>query len=233
MAPRADHGDERMSKTGKKSDMAKLSSLAVAPYNPRRISPAASAGLRASLSTFGDIAGIVWNTRTGHLVCGHQRVAELTRLHGDLSIADGRATAPDGESWAVRVVDWPLAREKAANVAANNPHVAGEFTEDVAALLTEIQAADEKLFAALALDKLGADYPLPPDEGLTDADAVPDVQAEAVSRTGDVWLLGEHRVLCGDSTNAGDVALLMAGEKATLCLTDPPYSVEYERFQKE
>src|SRR3990172_3159409 len=139
----------------------KLSDLSPAPYNPRRISPAASAGLRASLSTFGDIAGIVWNTRTGHLVCGHQRVAELARLHGDLSIADGRATAPDGESWAVRVVDRPLAREKAANVAANNPHVAGEFTEDVAALLAEIQAADEKLFAALALDKLGADYPLP------------------------------------------------------------------------
>ena len=201
----------------------KLSDLSPAPYNPRRISPAAGAGLRASLSTFGDIAGIVWNSRTGHLVCGHQRVAELARLHGDLSIADGRATAPDGESWAVRVVDWPLAREKAANVAANNPHVAGEFTEDVAALLAEIQAADEKLFAALALDKLGADYPLPVGEGLTDADAVPDVQAEAVSRTGDVWLLGEHRVLCGDSTNAGDVALLMAGEKAELCFTSPPY----------
>src|SRR3990167_6207784 len=178
MAPRADHGDERMSKTGKKSEPSKLSDLAVAPYNPRRISPAASAGLRASLSTFGDIAGIVWNTRTGHLVCGHQRVAELTRLHGDLSIADGRATAPDGESWAVRVVDWPLAREKAANVAANNPHVAGEFTEDVAALLAEIQAADEKLFVALALDKLGADYPLPPDEGLTGARASLDYEGK-------------------------------------------------------
>src|SRR3972149_9028908 len=101
MAPRADHGDERMSKTGKKSEPSKLSDLAVALYNPRRISPAASAGLRASLSTFGDIAGIVWNTRTGHLVCGHPRVAGLTRLHGELAVADGRGTAPDGEAWAV------------------------------------------------------------------------------------------------------------------------------------
>jgi hypothetical protein len=147
----------------------KLSDLSPAPYNPRRISPAAGAGLRAPLTTFGDIAGIVWNTRTGHLVCGHQRVAELTRLHGDLAVVDGHVVAPDGESWAVRTVDWPLAREKAANVAANNPHVAGEFTEDVAALLAEIQVADEKLFAALALDKLGADYPLPAGEGLTES----------------------------------------------------------------
>jgi len=78
----------------------------------------------------------------------------------------------------VRVVDWSLAQEKAANVAANNPHVAGEFTEDVAALLAEIQAADEKLFVALALDKLGADYPLPPDEGLTGARASLDYEGK-------------------------------------------------------
>jgi hypothetical protein len=151
----------------------------------------------------------------------------LRKNYGDIEITGNQIKTPDGNTFAVRVVDWPLDREKAANVAANNPHVAGEFTEDVAALLAEIQAADEKLFAALALDKLGADYPLPPEEGLTDADEVPEVQAEVVSQTGDLWLLGEHRVLCGDSTNAGDVALLMAGEKADICFTDPPYGVSY------
>lgn len=60
-------------------------------------------------------------------------------------------------------------------------------------------------------------------EGLTDADDAPGAQAEAVSKLGDVWVLGKHRLMCGDSTDAGSVALLMNGEKADLCFTSPPY----------
>ena len=74
-------------------------------------------------------------------------------------------------------------------------------------------------------------------EGQTDPDAVPEAQEEPVSRLGDVWLLGRHRLMCGDSTDAGSVALLMNGEKADMVFTSPPYnaasvSIEKGQFRK-
>ena len=74
---------------------------------------------------------------------------------------------------------------------------------------------------------LGLDFdPVDDKEGLTDEDDVPEVTENPVSKVGDIWLLGEHRVMCGDSTNGGDVALLMNGEKADMVFTDPPYGVD-------
>jgi DNA modification methylase len=64
-----------------------------------------------------------------------------------------------------------------------------------------------------------------PTEGLTDEDEVPEVQEKPKSQRGDVWLLGEHRLMCGDSTQADDLAKLMDGDKADLVWTDPPYNV--------
>jgi DNA modification methylase len=64
--------------------------------------------------------------------------------------------------------------------------------------------------------------------GLTDEDAVPEPPEEPISKMGDVWILGNHRVMCGDSTDGGDVALLMNGEKAQLLHADPPYGMGKE-----
>jgi hypothetical protein len=64
--------------------------------------------------------------------------------------------------------------------------------------------------------------------GLTDPDDVPDVQATPVSKPGDLWALGVHRVRCGDSTSIADVEMLMGGLRADACWTDPPYNVNYE-----
>jgi multicomponent K+:H+ antiporter subunit A len=61
-----------------------------------------------------------------------------------------------------------------------------------------------------------------------DPDAVPEMRTESVTKPGDVWVLGRHRLMCGDSTDAGSVALLMAGQEADACWTDPPYNVAYE-----
>ena len=66
-----------------------------------------------------------------------------------------------------------------------------------------------------------------PNEGLTDEDAVPDPPKDPVSRVGDVWLLGHHRLVCGDSTHQKVLSSLMANEKAAMVWTDPPYNVDY------
>jgi len=76
----------------------------------------------------------------------------------------------------------------------------------------------------LDIDFSGADD----NAGLTDEDDTPEVTENPVSKVGDIWLLGEHRVMCGDSTNGGDVALLMNGEKADMVFTDPPYGISFE-----
>jgi DNA modification methylase len=62
-------------------------------------------------------------------------------------------------------------------------------------------------------------------EGLTDPDEVPEVPADPVTQLGDLWILGEHRLLCGDSTKAEDVERLMDGSKADMVFTDPPYAL--------
>lgn len=65
-------------------------------------------------------------------------------------------------------------------------------------------------------------------EGLTDPDAAPELPADPLSRPGDLWLLGRHRLLCGDSTSADDVGRLLGEVRPTAMITDPPYGVEYD-----
>jgi hypothetical protein len=69
--------------------------------------------------------------------------------------------------------------------------------------------------------------------GLTDEDEVPEIAAEVVSRVGDIWCLGPHRVACGDCTDAEVVKALLAGQQPLLMVTDPPYGVEYDPGWRE
>ncbi len=80
------------------------------------------------------------------------------------------------------------------------------------------------------LDDWGLDVPLEdePTEGLTDPDDVPEVPEEPTTKPGDLWILGDHRLLCGDSTKAEDVERLMDGNSPELMVTDPPYGVNYD-----
>jgi len=148
--------------------------ITAADYNPRMISADALAGLRASMATFGDLSGFVVNRRTGNVVCGHQRrealgaidlgaVAYGEPFEVELGPEDGRFTAiersgevigPGGSRFRVRMVDWPEGFEKAANLAANNPAIQGEFTEQAAALLEELQASNPELTDDVMLDEL-------------------------------------------------------------------------------
>lgn len=70
-------------------------------------------------------------------------------------------------------------------------------------------------------------------EGLTDDDAVPEVTDDAVTKPGDVWLLGEHKILCGDATIVEDYKALLGDELADMTVTDPPYNVNYANTAKD
>jgi hypothetical protein len=69
--------------------------------------------------------------------------------------------------------------------------------------------------------------------GLTEDDSVPEVPADPVSKTGDVWVLSQHRLLCGDATVLSDVERLMSGQLADMAFTDSPYNVDYGNNAKD
>lgn len=66
-------------------------------------------------------------------------------------------------------------------------------------------------------------------DGNADPDATPEVPKDPITKRGDLWILGDHRILCGDATNSSDVARLMDGERAVLMATDPPYGISYTK----
>ncbi len=101
--------------------------------------------------------------------------------------------------------------------------------EKLAALMADVQTDFPDL--SDMLDRIGrageAEEP-PPADGLTEEDAAPEPPSNPVTVAGDVWLLGPHRLLCGDATEAGDVGKVMEGGRAAMAFTDPPYNIDYE-----
>lgn len=114
-----------------------------ADYNPREIREASLAGLKYSVGEFKLVQPIVWNRRTRTVVGGHQRLQTLDP-----------STTTD-----VIEVDLDVVREKALNLALNNKNIQGEFTDAVAGLIDEIEAADAGLVTGLALDDLRVEIP--------------------------------------------------------------------------
>ncbi len=96
--------------------------------------------------------------------------------------------------------------------------------QDLGFDLDVIGFSDEELDELLGLED---------ESGHTDDDAVPEVEEEPVSKTGDLWLLGEHRLLCGDATRREELESLMAGDLADMAFTDPPYNVDYGNSAKD
>ncbi len=196
-----------------------LSALDPAPYNPRTISPDALTGLRYSVERFGLVEPIVWNERTGRVAGGHQRLRVLQSM---------------GETETqVVVVDLSEVEEKALNVALNNPAIAGDFTTELHALLAEINQAMPELGDLLRFDDLADQTKellaaLAPNDGLTPPDDVPEAPEDPITQPGDLWIMGGHRLVCGDSGNPATLGLLMDGQVAKLYATDPPYGVGYD-----
>lgn len=187
-----------------------LADLKAAEYNPRTISASALEGLAHSLKRFGLVQPIIWNKRTGNVVGGHQRIKALQ--------AAGEKDAQ------VIEVDLPLTEEKALNVTLNNSAITGEFTGGLDAILAEIQQALPQGFLELKLDSLMEDST---DETKPDLDDIPPA-GKTVAQAGDLWSLGNHRLLCGSSTEPKNVQRLIGHDQASAVFTDPPYGVSYE-----
>jgi DNA modification methylase len=209
-----------------------IATLAPDPRNPRRISDEARKGLAVSLETFGSL-DMVFNERTQQLVSGHMRVAALKDAGATELVRDGDRIYIEHpktrERFYVRFVDQDETWQRMANLVANNPELQGEFDERALDQLRalEDQVQFEELGLQKLLDELNEGQEDEAKDGECDPDDVPDTPAVPISKRGDLWLLGDHRLLCGSSTNAGDVVRLMNGERAVMMATDPPYLVDY------
>src|ERR1035441_9805817 len=165
-----------------------------APYNPRRIDADQLAALRRSLRTFGAVEPVVANRRSGLIVGGHQRVKAAE--------AEGIETLP------VVWVDLDETGERQLNLALNR--ISGEWDEPaLAALLKELGSSAIGLtgFGSAEVDELIAR--MKREARGVDPDDVPEPPKTPVSKRGDLYVLGKHRLLCGDSTNAANVARLL------------------------
>ena len=196
-----------------------IDKLKAATYNPRKdLKPGdiEYEKLKKSIETFGYVEPVLWNRRTGNIIGGHQRFKVLVEL-GQKEID-------------CVVVDMDLTDEKALNIALNK--VSGEWDKDkLMLLITDLQGSDFDVsltgFDSIELDALFIDS-LKEDIKEDDFDVEAELKKPAFSKQGDVWLLGPHRLTCGDSTKADTFTALMDGKLANLVVTDPPYNVNYE-----
>lgn len=216
-----------------------ITDLKPADCNPRIITPEALDGLKSSVAEFGDIGGIVFNVRLGCLVAGHQRVAALREKFGDgLTIqpdgfGNGRIDTAAGP-FGVRFVDWDDTRTRAAMLVANNPEIQGDWTDAAADMLDRLHEEAGDMFAAMKFDRLLVDLRKCGAGQTDEADAEPQInRADELNAKwnvvlGDLWQIGRHRLLCGDSTEPDAVSRVLSDEKPILMVTDPPYGVNYD-----
>jgi len=198
-----------------KVELRPLTEIKPYEHNPRKNDSAVDA-VAASLREFGFKQPIVVDT-DGVIIAGHTRYKAALKL--------GLAKVP------VHVAtDLTPEQVRAYRLADNRT---GELaTWDFEILPIELAALQE---SGYDLDILGFDdkelaklLDTELQQGLTDPDAVPEPPDEAITRRGDIWTLGDHRLMCGDSASAEDVDRLLCGATIQLCNTDPPYGVRVE-----
>lgn len=208
--------------------------LTASPKNPRTISEKRAAQLAKTMGKFGDLSSITWNRRSGHLVSGHQRLKHLQpnsriekKAHTDDAgtVAVGRILSGK-RAWPYREVDWDEETETAALIAANA--AGGDFQDDALARLVkglDVKGFDLDLLGLKDVESILA----APEAGAADEGGGTGAGAgQPLAQRGQVWILGDHRLMCGDSTSREDVRKLMGHDLASLVFTDPPYGVSFK-----
>jgi ParB-like chromosome segregation protein Spo0J len=188
--------------------------------NPRK-NDAAVTRMAASLTEFGfKIPMLVRND--GEIVDGHLRLKAALKL--------GMTEVP-----IIRCDEWTAAQVKAFRLMVNRSATWAEWDEELLAIefgeLAQLNF-DPTLtgFDPCEIDMFMAAYAAGDD---AQVDSVPEVLESPVSVRGDLWLLGDHKLLVGDATLGEDVDRLMAVDRADLVLTDPPYNVAYEGYTED
>ncbi|MEA5085149.1 MAG: ParB N-terminal domain-containing protein [Lachnospiraceae bacterium] len=193
-----------------------IGKLIPASYNPRKQLKAGDEEyekIKNSITEFGFVEPIIVNADMT-IVGGHQRFSVLK----DLGYTEVECV----------VVDVDKTKEKALNVALNK--ISGEWNfELLSKLLDELQQENYNIeftgFDLSEAEKLWDEYM--PKDAQEDEEEIPEVPEEPVIQENDIILLGKHRLICGDATKAEDLNKLMAGQKAKLIVTDPPYGISY------
>jgi len=188
------------------------------PYarNSRTHSDAQISQLAASIKEWGWTVPILID-ETGMIIAGHGRLAAAQKLN--------YKQVP-----VVIASNWSEEKKRAYVIADNKLALnAGWDTELLALEIQELKATDFNLsILGFTDEELNNLIPVNVTEGLTDEDAVPEPPEEPITKPGDIWILGKHRLMCGDSTSLDHAEKLMNGVKADLVFTDPPYNVAYE-----
>ena len=198
----------------------KVETLIPFARNPRTHSDAQVAKLAASIVEFGWTNPVLVDGSQG-IIAGHGRLAAARKL--------GLAEVP-----VIELGHLTLAQKRAYVIADNRLALDAGWDEEMLAIeLAELSESGYDLtltgFSNDEIEKFLVDAEAgtaPIDATASDdngADDVPDEPANPITRVGDVWQLGVHRVICGDATDTGVVATVMAGDKAALCFTSPPY----------
>ncbi len=190
--------------------------LIKADYNPRKISDKDFKQLKKSLETFQCVEPIVVNQFEGRenvIVGGHQRLKAMESL--------GWSEVPTVE------VYLNLDEEKELNVRLNKN--TGEFDFELLTDLFDTDKLEEIGFELDELPEITEDLTEP----LTDPDEAPEPPKEPKTKLGDIYELGNHRLMCGDSTLITNAEKVMQGDLADLIVTDPPYNVSYEGKTKD
>jgi site-specific DNA-methyltransferase (adenine-specific) len=192
------------------------------PYalNSRTHSDAQVAQLAASIREFGFTNPVLVDD-ANNLIAGHGRLLAARKLKMDQVPAIVVAGLDDRKRRALVIADNKLA----LNAGWDEDALRVEL-EDLAGDFGELMGFSQDELVALLQNAEGTD-------GLTDEDAVPEVPAVPVTVEGDVWLLGRHRLMCGDSTSIDHLESLCEGQLVDMWLTDPPYNVAYEGGTKE
>ncbi len=198
---------------------------ALTPYarNARTHSEEQVAQIAASIAEFGFVNPVLIDV-DGTIIAGHGRLMAARELGLDVVPVIRLAHLTDAQRRALTIADNKLAEN------------AGWNEELLRQELGELQLEDFDLsLIGFDPDELAQllDAPERDTAGLTDDDAVPEPEERVVSRPGDLWLLGEHKVLCGDATRASDYRALLGDELADMTFTDPPYNVNYANSPKD